>query len=528
MKADVIFDTEWDVIIIGAGMGGGSAAYQLTQHQKNILLIEKGHSSFKKFNGVEVEEKEAEVRLDSGHWPTQLTATVNGAKSDFWAPLGCGVGGSSLLYAAALQRLLKADFDEQTLPSGGTVQWPFNYEELASYYQLAETQFSVCGTIDPLEPTPNYTLTPPPAMSLVDQHFFQQFKAAGFNPYRLHVAIKYRPLCGECGGHICPKSCKQDSNNACIEPAKASGYLTVLGDTEVIRIDADKTSVTSIQVKYLGKEKTLRAKQYILAAGAYFTPIILKRSTSVEWPNGLANGSGLVGKNLMFHASDFIAFWPKEKYSRKGYRKTIAFRDLYNVTSPKWGELQSTGVVADYGLILYGLRLEFDQSIFKKIPFIRYFLTIPAFIASKLFGHATVFTTIIEDFPYTENQVVIDESAPSGMRIEYTIHKEFNQRVSAMGKSVRKRLSNLRSYSLSPSLNLNYGHPCGTCKAGDDPASSVVDKFCKAHEVDNLYIANSSFMPTSGGTNPSLTVAANAFRVADHVAEKLNNLLPEL
>jgi choline dehydrogenase-like flavoprotein len=522
MTTDAIFDIEWDVIIIGGGMGGGAAAYQLTQHKKNVLLVEKGHSSFKKFGGVEVEGGGAEEKLETGRWPTKLTATVNGQKSEFWGPLGCGIGGSSLLYGAALQRLKQADFDKQQLPNGETIRWPFDYEELSNYYQQAETQFSVCGTLDPLEPDSNYTLKPPPVMCEVDQHFFQQFEVAGLNPYRLHVAIKYHPSCEECGGHICPRSCKQDSKNACIEPASASGYLTVLDDAEVIRIEASKTSVTGIQVKHQGQEKTLRAKQFMLAAGAYFTPIILQRSASVDWPQGLANGSGLVGKNLMFHAGDLLAFWPKEKYSREGYSKTIAFRDFYNSSSPKGGECQSTGLDAGYGNVLYALRLMFDQSRFRKIPLIRHFLRIPAYIASKLFGKATVFATIIEDFPYEENQVLIDESAPSGMRIEYTIHEEFSQRVKGVSKLIRKQLSNLRIYSMFSGMNLNYGHPCGTCKAGDDPSSSVVDKYCKAHELDNLYIADSSFMPTSGGTNPSLTIAANALRVADHVAQKLH------
>ena len=522
MSTDVIFDTEWDVIIIGAGMGGGTAAFQLTKHQKNVLLIEKGLSSFKRFEGVQFEQEDTKERLESGRWPTKLTTTINGRKSDIWAPLGCGLGGSTLLYAAALQRLKPFDFDEQSLPNGQTIRWPFSYSELEPYYQQAEVQFSVCGTPDPLDTQSNYKLKSPPPMCAADQHLFQQFQAAGFHPYRLHVAIDYNAPCQECGGHICPKSCKKDANNACIEPALSSGYLTTLDNTEVIRINAGKNSVSSVQVRHEGQNKELRAKQFVLSAGAYFTPVVLQRSANDDWPQGLANESGLVGRNLMFHASDFIAIWPKGKQSREGYSKTIAVRDFYDKPDKKWGELQSTGLAAGYGNILYALRLLFDQSVFKKIPLLRHVLRIPAYIATKILGEATIFTTIVEDFPYLENKVVIDKNTPSGMQVEYTIHEEFRLRVRAMTKNARQRLSNLRSYPMSLKVSLNYGHPCGTCRAGDDPATSVLDRNCKAHGIDNLYIVDSSFMPTSGGTNPSLTIAANALRVADNIAKQLD------
>ena len=157
----------------------------------------------------------------------------------------------------------------------------------------------------------------------------------------------------------------------------------------------------------------------------------------------------------------------------------------------------------------------------RKLTPLRHFLRIPAYLASKLYGDATVFTTIVEDFPYENNRIVVDDSAPSGMRFEYHIRDEFRDRVVAMNKRIRKKLGALRSMPMNIGVSLNYGHPCGTCKAGNDPKNSVVDVNCKAHDLDNLYVVDSAFMPTSGGTNPSLTIAANALRVADVVSEKL-------
>jgi choline dehydrogenase-like flavoprotein len=288
--------------------------------------------------------------------------------------------------------------------------------------------------------------------------------------------------------------------------------------------------VTGVVVKQNGDAYTLRSRVFVLAAGGYFTPVLLLRSESEFWPQGLANSSGLVGRNLMFHASDFIAFWPRRKCSRLGPNKTIALRDLYNVDGRKLGEFQSTGLTAGYPNVLYALRLLFDQSRLNRLTPLRQFLRVPAYVASRFFGLATVFATIVEDFPYAHNRVVVDESRPSGMRFEYSVSQEFRDRVLEMRRRLREQLSSLRSIPMNVGVALNYGHPCGTCKAGGDPVTSVVDKDCKAHDLDNLYVVDSSFMPTSGGTNPGLTIAANAMRVADAIDRKLGgqcSALPE-
>ncbi len=513
----------WDVIIIGSGMGGASAAYQLTKQNKKVLIIEKGLTNFSLFNGVETEESAPEERLKSGKWPTKVTACIDNQKSEIWAPLGCGAGGSSLLYAAALQRLRPEDLKEQPLPDGSTIKWPFDYEELDPYYQQAEKLFSVCGTTDPLESGNPSALLPPPAMCEVDQYFFQQFQAAGLHPHRLHVGIKYDNPCAECGGHICQKSCKQDANNACLQPALQTENLSLIEAAEVIKLNADSDKVTSVTIKCNDNEYKITANIFVLAAGAYFSPVILQNSKNNYWPDGLANQSGLVGRNLMFHASDFIALWPKYKLSRQGPKKTIALRDYYRFDNKNLGEFQSTGLAAGYGNIVYALRLMFDQSMFKKLSFLRHFLRFPAYIAAKFLGEATIYTTIVEDYPYKDNRIVADKSTPSGMRFEYQIHDEFKERVLFFKHIIQKRLSNIRSFPMATGINLNYGHPCGTCKAGEDAKNSVVDKDCKAHGLNNLYIADASFMPTSGGTNPSLTIAANALRVADKINQKLEN-----
>jgi choline dehydrogenase-like flavoprotein len=511
----------WDVIIIGSGMGGCSAAYQLAHHGRKVLILEKGLATFSQYKGVEASEEDPDERLNCGHWPTQLTAVVDKKRSNIWAPLGCGAGGSSLLYAAALQRLESIDFAEQKLPQGTTIEWPFSYQELAPYYEQAEKLFFVCGANDPLSTAESQSLRQPPAMCEADQHFFRQFQLAGLHPYRLHAGIKYEDSCKECGGHICPINCKLDANNACLQPAFKTGNVFFVGQVEVQGLSADKIQVNGVTLKdNTGCLHELSARIFIAAAGAFFTPVILQNSKNSDWPDGLANKSGMVGRNLMFHESSFIAFWPKGKFSRAGANKTIALRDYYSIDGKKYGEFQSTGILASYGSFLYALRMLFDQSMLRRFKLLRQFLRIPAYIAAKLYGDATVFATIVEDYPYWENRIVADKSTASGMRFEYHIHQELKDRARGFEDAICKRIATLKKLPMSP-VSLNYGHPCGTCKAGNDPENSVVDRNCKTHDLENLYVADATFMPTSGGTNPSLTIAANALRVADKVNEQL-------
>jgi choline dehydrogenase-like flavoprotein len=279
--------------------------------------------------------------------------------------------------------------------------------------------------------------------------------------------------------------------------------------------------VQSISCRRDGRALSIRARIVILAAGALFSPVLLLRSAGPLWPRGLANGSDLVGRNLMFHVSDLVAVWPRGRHAMHGARKTLAFRDLYGHGGVKLGSIQSTGFTAGYGNIVHFLKGEFDRSRWRWLKPVRPLLRIPALAAALLFGRATIFATIMEDLPYLENRVLPDPQEPSGMRFEYAVHPELRERIRLFRRLYRKALSRHRLLVLSPEVSLNYGHPCGTCRFGSDPASSVLDANNRAHEVENLYVVDASFMPSSGGANPSLTIAANALRVAAHISERL-------
>jgi choline dehydrogenase-like flavoprotein len=265
----------------------------------------------------------------------------------------------------------------------------------------------------------------------------------------------------------------------------------------------------------------IQARVFVLAAGAIHSPKLLLRSRNDHWPEGLANRSGLVGRNLMFHVTQAFALWPNQRLAATGPRKSISFRDFYQVGGQRYGSVQSTGFEFGYGGLLMHLYDLFDHGKLRKLRIVRPLLRIPAAAAIKLVGPGTIFVCIIEDMPYPENRVVIDDKEADGVRIKYTIKQELRDRTARLRELLTERLKDRRLVFLSRDIELNFGHPCGTCVMSNDPSTGVVDRDCRAHGIANLFITDASFMPTSAATNPSLTIAANALRVAGKIDRML-------
>lgn len=515
-------DELWDVAVIGTGMGGATIGHELAKAGHRVIFLEKGHADFANAEDtLQIDNEDPSARLRNGNWPTKITGSTEGTKSQFFAPLGCGAGGTTLLYAAALERFDPSDFAPSVDPDHSMDGWPISFEQLQPYYRKAEKMFKVCGTWDPLCPGEGSQLLAPPRLAECDEHFLESFKASGLHPYRLHVAYAYEPGCRECGGYICPRKCKGDAKTICLEPALKTGNARILDRCEVDRLEADASEIKEITGRRDGEKISIRARIVVLAAGAYFTPVLLLKSANEYWPNGLANTSDMVGRNLMFHVSDLIAVWPRGIYPKQEPRKTLAFRDFYTHYGIKLGSVQSTGLSAGYGNIVYFLKTAFDRSRWNWFKPARPLLRIPAYIASVIFGRAAIFATILEDKPYRENRIVLDQNEPSGMRFNYVVHAELRERINLLRNLIKKALTRHRLLIISPEVSLNYGHPSGTCRFGTYPSTSVLDANNKAHGLNNLYVVDASFMPTSGGANPSLTIAANALRVAAHINDIL-------
>lgn len=526
-------DENWDAIVIGTGMGGSTVGYGLARRGFKVLFLEKGHYLFGEHDrdAYDLAAPEApDERLAGGWWPFRMRGRTNYGELNMFPSLGCGTGGSTSVYAAQLERFFPADMEPgkyhgKTPESTVQETWPITYDELVPHYREAERLFRVCGTPDPLNADPESPLAEPPTLGGRDQSFFDAVQSAGLHPYRAHVGCRYIPDCMQCGGRLCPKDCKSDAGRVCLEPAIHQHGARILPDCEVLALEADTERVTGVRFRRNGEEGTVRAKVVITAAGALHTPILLLRSKSDAWPDGLANRSGHVGRNLMMHAADLIAFRapkPAKGLPAEGPAKAVTFNDFYVHEGVKLGTVESMGVPVSLGAVNTFLktRAERDPAWYLKMGRVG---RIPAaIIGSWWFKNAAVYSTIVEDLPYADNRVVVDDEAPGGMRFEYNYREELLERNVIMRNALRKRLPrSVKMMTLTGEFNLNYGHACGTCRAGSDPEQSVVDRTNRAHHLENLYVADASAFPTSGGTNPSLTIAANSLRVAGHIAEHL-------
>jgi choline dehydrogenase-like flavoprotein len=504
----------WDVIIVGTGIGGATVGRSLALRGLSVLFLEKG--SRVKLRTESDSSNTPESRMADGWWPHPISREQpNGDKTRFFAAIGCAVGGSSIHYAAALERMAASDFDDLRTQGSSNVSWPVSFAEFLPYYEAAEGLYGLKAESNDVAEQ---------RMSDWDRGLMDLMRKNGLRPDPLHVAIRYDDQCKECIGTICPRECKSDARVACLEEALRQTRCAMLENCDVQTLEADESRVNRVVALHKNCNIALHAKSVVLSAGAFHTPQILLRSRSDFWPYGLANSSGQVGRNLMFHTSDIFALWSPRRLDRHArQRKSISIRDFYLHQGERLGYVQSMGLEAGRGEIsVYikdqlrrrGLHNEFLLSVFAKAP---------SLIGAWLFGGAGIFAAMTEDDPNPNNRIILDSAEPDGISFSYTINDDLRRRADALRLAFSRAVRPWRMLRISTELEMNYGHPCGTCRFGRERASSVLDRDCRTHDLENLYIVDASFMPRSGAINPSLTIAANALRVAPQIAARLSN-----
>jgi choline dehydrogenase-like flavoprotein len=528
-------DIEWDAIIIGTGMGGATLGYALARAGRRVLFCEKGRSLLANHglrgNFAEIffehptapAAEHAETLARAGRWWEEMEDRSQSKARSYIPFIGSGTGGSSSLYGMALERFYPDDFtprrhypkaDGADIPEA----WPISYEDLRPYYQAAEALFRVRGGTDPLRAGYLDPLPAPPSMTGASHELHEFLQAKGRHPYALPMACERVPGCLGCQGFLCPNRCKNDSSRICLEPAINDHQAHLLDECRVIRLKSTGDTVTDVECVRRGKSITLRGKLVILAAGALETPSLLLRSASADWPGGLANDSGLVGRNLMRHFVDLYAVFLKNPDGLGGSQKELAFNDYYLSDAGKYGTVQSFGTLPPASVIVAGMEKDVRDSAgswltpaFKLAkPFLK------AFLARRL-SRALILASIMEDLPYPENQVAPDPDG-QGFILKYKVRAHDQARITLWRQKLGADLSPYRFMLIKQAENNErIAHACGTCRFGTDPRTSVLNVDNRAHGLANLYVVDSSFFPTSAGTNPALTIAANALRVADRI-----------
>ncbi len=532
----------WDVIVVGTGMGAATAGYALARSGQRVLFCEKGLSPLAHdralcggyaetfFPYAEVPQpKHAHLLSRAGRYVGQVEDRSSRQIRNFVPFVGEGAGGSSALYGMALERFFPADFEprrnfpgasETTLPEA----WPISYSELVPYYESAERLYRVRGTPDLLraEDRP-IRCGPPPALTPAAAELFEFFRRRGLHPYRLPLACEFVAGCQCCQGYLCERNCKNDAGRICLEPAISLYGAKLLDGCEVVKLEANRTTVTGVVCKGQDGLLTLRGKVVVLGAGALETPGLLLNSASPDWPQGLANDVMLVGKNLMRHYIDLYLVTPQISGALDNRQKEFAFNDFYQTNGSKLGSVQSFGRLPPASVLAASLAQDLrDGPLPWLSPLLRLARPVLTSLLERLVERSMVLATILEDLPYADNLItaVPEQSRTGGARlsITYKIRTHEKERIEAFRAAMKSVLEPYRYKMLKQAENnQRIGHACGTCRFGLGPRASVLDKHNRAHGLSNLYVVDSSFFPSSSGTNPSLTIAANALRVADAI-----------
>jgi choline dehydrogenase-like flavoprotein len=517
---------EWDVVVVGTGMGGSVCGHELAKCGKKVLFLEIG--PYTNLSKKKTLSKIQNVVKD-GYWPKKIKGTTTFGKLDIYPTMGHGVGGSTLLYAAQLERFHISDFKPKKFHKGQNnlpLSWPISYDDLSPFYKKAEILLNVCGGNDKYQPEEFQKHLMGRELTSADKKYLDYVNECNVDAYISHFIEDKNNSCRGCGGMICPSSCKRDLKSICIDPAIEQYGASILANAEVLSINMDGHIAKSVNVKINNENIVIDFKVIILAAGALFTPKILLNTKSKEFKNGLGNNNDLVGRNLMWHSSDFFVLRTKRfKPIIPDNTKLLSCNKFYEYKGTKLGTFQSGGSKIKAGqvksFLLKNSMVNPIFFIFKFGPLVNLAASIFEYIGSTF----EVFSTVIEDLPYKENRVYLDDSSDSGISFNYSYSNELRLRSNILKKLIRVSFKkNFWVFFLTGKNNLNWGHPSGTCRFGKNSAESVIDSNNCIHDVKNVYVTDSSFFPSSGGTNPSLTIAANSIRVSKIINNSLDNL----
>lgn len=535
LDSNALESTRWDAIVIGTGMGGATLGYALAKAGKRVVFCEKGYSHLHNADALLGDYAEhffpqpavpqplyAEILANAGR-STLIIEEQSSRRLRRHIPfIGEGTGGSSALYGMAMERFFPADFQPraqfpQATASSLPERWPIGYDELAPYYESAEKLYRVRGSQDPLrDPATTAELLAPPPLSPGNQRLYDLLQRKGLHPYQLPLACEWVAGCRGCQSYLCPYPCKNDSSRVCLAPALAQYGAQLLDRCHALRLEMEGAQVSGVRCTWRGTNLTLKGEQIILAAGALQTPLLLLSSACSAWPQGVANESGLVGRNLMRHCIDLYAVSVGKDEVPTTNVKEIACNDFYSKQGIKLGSVQSFGTLPPAPILVEQLEQDVHDSRWPQAaPLVRLGKPLLKTFFSRVFSRSLILATIMEDLPQQQNRVQPGAS-PNSMVLHYQLHPHDRERIKLFRQTMRQVLKPMRFLLLKQAENNDrIAHACGTCRFGVDPKESVLNPMNRAHGVANLYVVDSAFFPSSAGINPSLTIAANALRVAD-------------
>lgn len=519
-------ENHYDVVIIGSGAGGGTLTFRLASSGKKILLIERGDYVKREPQNWSTKAVNQEARYNT----KEVWRDKDG--KELHPHTNYNVGGNTKFYGAALFRMRREDFGVIQHHGGVSPAWPITYDEMEPYYTEAENLYHVHGTRgeDPTDPEASAPY-PYPAVSHEPriQQLHEDLAALGCKPFHVPLGIMLNEnnprrspciRCATCDGHPCLINAKADAQVCGVDPSLEYKNVTLMTNALVQRLETGSSGkeVTKIHIERDGESLSISADIVVVACGAINSAALLLRSANDKHPRGLANGSDVVGRHYMGHINSILMAISKCP-NPTIFQKTLAINDFY-FGSKDW----------EYpmGHISFVGKLDAD-TLRAGAPAIA-----PGWTLDLMAKHSLDFWLTSEDLPDPNNRVTLDKGG--NIVLSYTVNNEEGH------KRLTRKLKDLMQASTKCSV---HGHEChqglfarnlftgvriplagvahqnGTIRFGADPRTSALDTNCRSHEVNNLYVVDGSFFPSSGAVNPALTIMANALRVGDHILEQL-------
>ena len=422
------------------------------------------------------------------------------------------VGGNTKFWGSVLYRLRREDFQEVQHAEGVSPAWPIDYATLAPYYDRAERLYHVRGAhgMDPTEPPrgafPFQHVPHAEGMEVI----VRRLREMGLHPSPLPLGLQ-RPgeadgcqLCNTCNSFACKVHAKSEADVICVRPAIRRSNVTLWTNACVRKLitDAAGKRVVAADVEREGRSERVIAPLFVLSAGAINSAALLLRSSSDRHPRGLANSSGLVGRRYMAHLATMMQGFNPLKRNTTVFQKTVAVNDFYlrgrNTRYPL-GAIQSQG--RTHGVMA--------QTVVPWIPVWAY----DAWVA-----RGVDWLVMSEDLPRAENRITVTGDGKIQLHYKPNNLKAHRQLVRETKRILRRLgfpLIVVHSHGTR-----NTTHQCGTLVFGTNPRESVLDPYCRTHDIANLFVVDASFFPSSAAVNPGLTIIAQALRVADHIKQK--------
>ena len=489
----------FDIIIIGSGAGGGTMARALADSGARILVLERGDYIVQEDQNWNPDSVWKQLRY-------RTTETWLDESGQAFRPYThyC-VGGNTKFWGTVLYRLRREDFKAVEHIDGVSPAWPIDYDALEPYYDRAERIYNVHGQhgIDPTEPARGPYPYPPVAHSTVVQGIVAQLQGQGLHPSPLPLGLlEGCILCNTCNSFPCKIHAKSDADVCGIRPAIEHANVTLWTNARARRLftDAGGKRIEAVEVERPGETFRVSAPLVIVSCGAVNSAALLLRSANDKHPNGLANSSGLVGRRYMAHLATMMQGFNPFRRNDTVFQKTVAINDFY-LKGPRskypLGQIQSQG--RTHGVMA--------QTV---VP------SVPVWFYDAWVARGVDWLAMSEDLPDPDNRVTIEQDGQ--IRLTYRAN---NLRAHAQLVKETKRILRRLGFWVVVSHShkaKNTTHQCGTLVFGTDPRQSVLDPFCRAHDIDNLFVVDASFFPSSAAVNPGLTIAAQALRVADHIS----------